>query len=86
MHVFFVCDVFLGTHVGELTHLRPLHTQMSQVKDINLVGRYTLPPCSFSCASISKTEKKTSTFAHLSVPLQSFKPPMTQGEVMVYIQ
>ena len=28
----FVCDVFLVTHVGELTHLRPLHTQMSLVE------------------------------------------------------
>ena len=25
-------DVFLVTHVVDLTHLRPLHTQMSQVE------------------------------------------------------
>ena len=29
---FFVCDVFLVTHVGELLHLRPLHTQIFQVE------------------------------------------------------
>ena len=28
---FFLCDVFLVTHVGELTHLGPLYTQMSKV-------------------------------------------------------
>ena len=38
VHVFlicfvFVCDVFLVTYVGELIHLRPLHTQMSQVEN-----------------------------------------------------
>ena len=60
-----LCDVFLVTHVGEFTHLRPLHTQMSQVV-------HALPPCSFSRASYSKTKKKTPTVAHLSVPLQSF--------------
>ena len=29
---FFVCGMFLVTYVGELTHLRPLHTLMSQVE------------------------------------------------------
>ena len=31
VHVF-LCDVFLVTHVGDLTHLRPLHAQMSQAE------------------------------------------------------
>ena len=47
------------------THLRPLHTQMSE-------EGHALPPCSFSRVSYSKTKKKTPTVAHLSVPLQSF--------------
>ena len=42
---------------------------------------HALPPCSFACASNSKTKKKTTMFAHLSVPLLSSTPyDSGQGE------
>ena len=32
VYVFFFCAMCFWENVGELTHLRPLHTQMSQVE------------------------------------------------------
>ena len=34
VHVVVVlCDMFVVTHKGDLSHLRPLHTQIFQVKE-----------------------------------------------------
>ena len=87
MHEFFLCDVFLVTHVGKLTHLRPLDTQMSQVGKKNSVGRYTHShQALFPVLEIPKpksklqlkTKKQTTTSPQCAFAF--IQPPMTQGQ------
>ena len=81
---FFVCDVFLVTHVGELTHLRPLHTLMSQVEKHSFSGTlHALRPCSFARASNSKTIKTTPPVAHLSVSWSLMKTDGTMLRAII---